>query len=38
MCTLVTEARSKADTWINAQAAKGLRTLGVASRAGDGAW
>lgn len=30
--------RTKAQAWINAQAARGYRTLGVASRIDDGAW
>jgi H+-transporting ATPase len=30
--------RAKAEDWIAAQAARGFRTLGVASREGDGAW
>ncbi|MDE2342337.1 MAG: plasma-membrane proton-efflux P-type ATPase [Betaproteobacteria bacterium] len=38
LCKLEADARSKADAWINAQAAKGLRTLGVASKTGDDAW
>ncbi len=31
-------AHDAAQTWIDAQAAKGFRTLGVASKAGDGGW
>lgn len=30
--------RAQAQAWIDQQAAKGFRTLGVASRSGDGAW
>jgi len=30
--------RARAQTWIDAQAAKGYRTLAVTSRIGDGAW
>ena len=30
--------RTRAQAWIDAQAARGLRTLGVASRRGDAAW
>ena len=33
-----TATRAKAEDWIAAQAARGFRTLGVASREGDGAW
>ncbi|MDD4886359.1 MAG: plasma-membrane proton-efflux P-type ATPase [Thiomonas sp.] len=38
LCKLEADVRSKANAWIDAQAAKGLRTLGVASKTGDGAW
>ena len=38
LCGLDAEARSKADAWIDAQAVKGLRTLGVASKTGAGGW
>ena len=30
--------RARTQAWIDAQAARGMRTLGVASRRGDGAW
>ncbi|MBN2691390.1 MAG: HAD-IC family P-type ATPase, partial [Burkholderiaceae bacterium] len=38
LCKLDADARGKADAWIDAQAVKGLRTLGVASKTGEGAW
>ena len=38
LCKLEADVRSKAEAWIDAQAVKGLRTLGVASKTGDGAW
>ena len=38
LCQLDADTRSKADAWINAQAVKGFRTLGVASKAGEGGW
>lgn len=38
LCKLAADVRSKAEAWIDAQAVKGLRTLGVASKTGDGAW
>ncbi|CAZ88893.1 putative enzyme [Thiomonas arsenitoxydans] len=38
LCKLNADVRSKADAWIDAQAAKGLRTLGVASKTGDDVW
>jgi H+-transporting ATPase len=38
LCQIDATARSRAEAWINAQAAKGLRTLGVASRLGEGDW
>ena len=38
LCQIDATTRSKAEAWINAQATKGMRTLGVASKAGEGAW
>lgn len=38
LCKLEADVRNKANAWIDAQAVKGLRTLGVASKTGDGAW
>ncbi|CUA95677.1 plasma-membrane proton-efflux P-type ATPase [Thiomonas bhubaneswarensis] len=38
LCGLDAAARGKAQAWIDAQAAKGLRTLGVASKTGEGGW
>ena len=38
LCKLDDATRSKATAWIDAQAVKGLRTLGVASKTGDGVW
>ena len=32
------QTRARVGAWIGAQAARGFRTLGVASRTGDGAW
>ena len=38
LCAVDAATRSQVQGWIDAQAAKGFRTLGVASKTGDGAW
>ncbi|MDY0329735.1 MAG: plasma-membrane proton-efflux P-type ATPase [Thiomonas sp.] len=38
LCKPDEATRNKASAWIEAQAVKGLRTLGVASKTGEGAW
>lgn len=38
LCQPDAATRSKVQSWIDAQAAKGFRTLGVASKTGEGAW
>jgi H+-transporting ATPase len=38
LCAPDAQTRRRAQDWIDAQAARGLRTLAVASRTGEGAW
>jgi len=38
LCAPDAQTRRRAQDWIDAQAARGLRTLAVASRTGDGGW
>ena len=38
LCTVDADTRARAQAWIDQQAARGMRTLGVASRRGEQAW
>jgi H+-transporting ATPase len=38
LCQIDDPTRAKAEDWIDAQAAKGFRTLGVAVKTGEGGW